>query len=102
MSNPFKIIVNHLYMSQVPRDYDLPDDEAKRAQKQEQNRIDNATPLNEEEAKEKDDLLTQVATQEPFLYTVKVGYFQRSHSLSTKHSTCARPMSAFFLSCYLE
>jgi hypothetical protein len=43
----------------VPRDYDLPDDEAKRAQKQEQNRIDNATPLNEEEIKEKDDLLTQ-------------------------------------------
>jgi len=43
----------------VPRDYDLPDDEAKRAQKQEQNRIDNATPLNEQEITEKDELLTQ-------------------------------------------
>jgi len=43
----------------VPRDYDLPDDEAKRAQKQEQNRIDNASPLNEQEITEKDELLTQ-------------------------------------------
>jgi len=43
----------------VPRDYDLPDDEAKRAQKQEQNRIDNATPLTEEEIAEKDELLVQ-------------------------------------------
>jgi len=43
----------------VPRDYDLPDDEAKRMQKQEQARIDNATPLTEEEIAEKDDLLQQ-------------------------------------------
>jgi len=43
----------------VPRDYDLPDDEAKRLQKQEQARIDNATPLTDEEIAEKDDLLQQ-------------------------------------------
>lgn len=43
----------------VPRDYDLLDDESKRVQKQEQSRIDNATPLTEEEVKEKEELLRQ-------------------------------------------
>jgi len=43
----------------VPRDYDLLDDESKRAQKQEQSKVDNALPLSEEEVKEKEDLLVQ-------------------------------------------
>ncbi|XP_047126263.1 SWI/SNF-related matrix-associated actin-dependent regulator of chromatin subfamily A member 5 isoform X1 [Hydra vulgaris] len=43
----------------VLRDYDLPDDEAKRLQKEEQSKIDNALPLSEEESIEKDELLTQ-------------------------------------------
>ena len=49
-----------MFFVQVPRDYDLPDDESKRAQKQEQARIDNSQPLTEEEVKEKEDLLIQV------------------------------------------
>ncbi|XP_057313137.1 SWI/SNF-related matrix-associated actin-dependent regulator of chromatin subfamily A member 5-like [Hydractinia symbiolongicarpus] len=43
----------------VPRDYDLDESESKKMQKQEQARIDNALPLTEEEAKEKDELLGQ-------------------------------------------
>ena len=47
-------------LSQVPRDYDLPDDEAKKRQKEEQSRIDSAEPLTEEEQQEKENLLNQV------------------------------------------
>jgi len=43
----------------VPRDYDLPDDEAKKRQKEEQSRIDSAEPLTEEEQQEKENLLNQ-------------------------------------------
>lgn len=43
----------------VPRDYDMDDDEAKKFQKEEQSKIDNASPLTEEEIAEKENLLAQ-------------------------------------------
>ena len=45
---------------QVPKDLDLPDAAAKSKQKEEQRRVDEAEPLNEEEIKEKEELLTEV------------------------------------------
>jgi len=43
----------------VPKDLDLPDAAAKAKQKEEQRRVDEAEPLNEEEIKEKEELLTE-------------------------------------------
>ena len=45
---------------QVPKDLDLPEAAAKAKQKEEQRRVDEAEPLNEEEIKEKEELLTEV------------------------------------------
>ena len=45
---------------QVPKDMDLPEAAAKAKQKEEQRRVDEAEPLNEEEIKEKEELLTEV------------------------------------------
>ena len=45
--------------SQVPRDPDLPAVEAAKKQKEEQRKIDEAEVLNDEEAEEKEQLLTQ-------------------------------------------
>ena len=56
----FLIIYDLSECFKVPRDYDLLDDEAKKLQKQEQGKIDNAVPLSEEEIREKDELLSQV------------------------------------------
>lgn len=46
------------YIFQVPRNPDLPN--AAQAQKEEQLKIDEAEPLNDEELEEKEKLLTQV------------------------------------------
>lgn len=48
------------FYSKVPKDLDLPDAAAKSKQKEEQRRVDEAEPLNEEEIKEKEELLTEV------------------------------------------
>lgn len=44
----------------MPKDLDLPDAAAKSKQKEEQRRVDEAEPLNEDEVKEKEELLTEV------------------------------------------
>ena len=45
----------------VPKDLDLPEAAAKTKQKEEQRRVDESEPLNEEEVKEKEELLTEVS-----------------------------------------
>ena len=53
------VIVSFVAFTLVPRDPDLPSAEAAKKQKEEQRKIDEAECLNEEEAEEKEQLLTQ-------------------------------------------
>lgn len=58
MANSCKILIKFHKTFQVPRNPDLPN--AAQAQKEEQLKIDEAEPLNDEELEEKEKLLTQV------------------------------------------